>query len=71
MKEGRMSIRLTNLAFFAFLGVVIGALLSATNTNVEVAIGGGIGLLIGCLLNRKEPPTTPRDNAPATDPLVE
>lgn len=66
-----MSIRLTNLAFFTFLGVVVGRLLSATNTNIEVAIGGGVGLLIGCLLNRKEPPTTPRDNSLATDPLVE
>lgn len=66
-----MSIKLTNLAFFTFLGIVVGGLLAATNTNIEVAIGGGIGLLIGCLLNRKEPPTTSRDNAPAIDPLVE
>jgi hypothetical protein len=66
-----MSIRLTNLAFFTFLGVVVGGLLSATNTNVEVAIGGGIGLLIGCLLNRKALPTIRCDDTPATDPLVE
>jgi len=66
-----MAIRLTNLAFFTFLGVVVGGLLAATNTNIEVAIGGVVGLMIGCLLNRKEPTTTPRDDACPTDPLVE
>jgi hypothetical protein len=70
-----MSIKLTNLIFMTLLGVVVGALFAPACGidcyKLSAAIGGGIGLLIGCLLNRKAPPTTPRDNAPAKDPLVE
>ena len=70
-----MSKRLTNLAFFAFLGLVVGGLMAPSCgtecTLLAYAIGGGVGLLIGCLLNLKEPPTTPLDNSPAIDPLVE
>jgi hypothetical protein len=69
-----MSIRLTNLAFFTILGVVVGALLApACGRDCYLtysASGGVIGLLLGCLLNVKVPPAIPPHDAPKDDPLT-
>jgi hypothetical protein len=70
-----MSRRLTNLVFFTFLGVVVGGLIAPSCgtacTLLGYAIGGGIGLLISCLINCKTPPTVPHKNGPEIDPFVE
>ncbi len=66
---------MTNIVFMTFLGFIVGGFFAPScGTDCAVAwaaSGGGVGLLIGCLLNRKAPPLTPRDDTPPTDPLVE